>query len=133
MKKLTLCVCAFGTTLFIGLGTADPQPLGTWKTPSSKITELFGSDFEYDPMISHFDRCFLLWDGYLSSVRSCVTEAFDRQESDLIEAGFDLENLSKLSDYWRDTCSRVHPDEHELSRLGFLECFYNGRDSWNDN
>jgi hypothetical protein len=130
MKTLITLSLVLSLGSLVTFSLANPEPLGTWQLPDSESEELYIP--EYDQTISNFDKCFSLWDGYLSSVKSCIFEAYDQQEAYLLDIGFDEENLAILSNYWRDICSKAHSDAHELSRLGFLECFYNGRNSWNE-
>lgn len=133
MKNLSLV--AFGFLLTVLLlpdnSIGNPSKIGTVEVPQSKSESLFKDVLpKFDEVISPFDACFLKWDGYLSSIKECVRTAFKRQTDQLYASGFDDTELAELSDYWRDLCSTLHPDAHELSQLGFLECYYNGRESW---
>jgi hypothetical protein len=133
MKNIYLLAFGFVLTfLLVPENTnGNPNVIEKWKVPNSKAESLFDNVLpKFDEVISPFDACFLLWDGYLSSVKGCVRSALGRQTDQLRDSGFEDEELAKLSDYWRDLCTTLHPDAHELSQLGFLECYYNGRDSW---
>ena len=133
MKNLYLLGFGFVLTLLLVPDNTNGNPgvIEKWQVPDSKAESLFDNVLpKFDEVISPFDACFLQWDGYLSSVKGCVRSAIGRQTDQLRDSGFEDEELAKLSDYWRDLCTTLHPDAHELSQLGFLECYYNGRDSW---
>lgn len=134
MKSFYLMTIGFILTLlvFIEPSNSEPTPLGKVTIPNVQSNGFFETLPDFDNVISPFDQCFLSWDGYLASVKGCVRDAFQKQTDQLVDSGFDEESLAELSDYWRDLCTTLHPDAHELSQLGFLECYYNGRNSWEE-
>ena len=134
MKNIYLMTIGFTLTLliFIEPSNSEPVRLGKVTIHNTQSNGFLETLPDFDNVISPFDQCFLSWDGYLSSVKGCVRDAFQKQTDQLVDSGFDEESLAELSDYWRDLCTTLHPDAHELSQLGFLECYYNGRNSWEE-
>jgi len=134
MKNLFLVIFGFVLTFALTWddSNGNPSVLGKVEVPNEKAEELFELLPKFDEVISPFDQCFSSWDGYLSSVKGCIRDALSKQTDQLFDAGFDEKSLAELSDYWREICTVAHPDAHELSQLGFLECYYNGRESWEE-
>lgn len=114
--------------------TGNAEFLGTWELPDTRAQRLFPQNPQsLVHATSPFDVCLFKFDYQISSLKDCIKSSLKNQKNQLLEAGFDEENLKKLSDYWGDQCIKIHPGLTELSQIGFLECFYNGRDSWDKN
>lgn len=77
--------------------------------------------------LNDFDQCFENWDGYLRSARPCVDRALDVQEIRMLDQGVGQDRLHEINTYWRSVCSRKHPERHEIARLSWLQCFFEGR------